>query len=261
MDDFIAQTTQHGHGLGWHPAPPSIKNYLVAAPNEESAAALPPTIDMRPGMPPIGNQGNLGSCTAWASTAAYRYELGKQKLADFEPSELAQYYWSRQLEGTTSSDSGATIKDAVKVLATIGAAPGDLWQYYVAKFASRPPSSVKAAAKKHLTLQYLSVVQDLNTIKAVLAAQTPVIIGISVYSSFEGDQAAKTGVIPMPTKKDKELGGHALLLVGYDDSKKLFTTRNSWGTGFGDKGYIYLPYDYVTNKSLGDDYWALQTVE
>jgi C1A family cysteine protease len=114
---------------------------LAAAP-----ASLPTKIDLRPRMPPIGDQGQIGSCTAWASTAAYRYELDRQKLADFEPSELAQYYWTRALEGTTASDAGATIRDAAKVLAKTGAAPENLWPYTVSKLTQAPPASAKQAA-------------------------------------------------------------------------------------------------------------------
>jgi C1A family cysteine protease len=248
-----------GHAFGWHPSVPDIRDYpmaLAAAP-----ASLPAKVDLRPQMPPIGDQGQLGSCTAWASTAAYRYELDKQKLADFEPSELAQYYWTRALEGTTASDAGASIRDSVKALAKTGAAAEKLWPYDISKFNQAPPNSVKRAASHHLALQYQSVPQNLNAVKSALAAGFPVLIGISVYASFESDPVARTGVVPMPTPREQLLGGHALLLVGYDDATQRFTTRNSWGTGFGDHGYVYLPYAYVTSPQLASDFWIIKQVD
>jgi len=248
-----------GHSFGWHPSVPDIRDYpmaLTAAP-----ASLPAKVDLRPQMPPIGDQGQLGSCTAWASTAAFRYELDRQKLADFEPSELAQYYWTRALEGTTASDAGATIRDAVKTLAKSGAAHENLWPYNIAKFAQTPPATAKQDAKHHLALQYQSVPQNLTSLKSALAAGYPVVIGIAVYASFESSTVEHTGVVPMPSPTEAMLGGHALLLVGYDDATQRFTTRNSWGTGFGDHGYVYLPYAYVTSPQLASDFWIVKKVD
>ena len=248
-----------GHAFGWHPSLPDIRDYplaLAAAP-----ASLPAKVDLRPQMPPIGDQGQLGSCTAWASLAAYRYELDKQKLTDFDPSELAEYYWTRALEGTTSSDAGATIRDAVKTIAKTGVAPEKLWPYNVAKFNQAPPSGAKQSASHHLALQYQSVPQNLTSIKSALAAGFPVIIGISVYESFESDPVVHTGVVPMPSPNEQLLGGHALLLVGYDDATRRFTTRNSWGIGFGDHGYVYLPYGYLTTPQLSSDFWIIKKVD
>jgi C1A family cysteine protease len=238
---------------------PDIRDYpmsLAAAP-----ASLPTKVDLRPQMPPIGDQGQLGSCTAWASLAAYRYELDKQKLTDFDPSELAQYYWTRVLEGTTTSDAGATIRDAIKVIAKTGVATEKLWPYTISKFNQAPPASAKQAASQHLALQYQSVPQNLNSVKSALAAGFPVVIGISVYASFESSAVVHTGVVPMPSPTEEFLGGHALLLVGYDDATRRFTTRNSWGTGFGDHGYVYLPYSYVTSPQLASDFWIIKKVD
>jgi C1A family cysteine protease len=248
-----------GHTFGWHPSLPDIRDYpmaLAAAP-----ASLPAKVDLRPKMPPIGDQGQLGSCTAWASLAAYRYELDKQKLSDFDPSELAQYYWTRALEGTTASDAGGTIRDAVKVIAKTGVATEKQWPYTISKFTQTPPSSAKQAASHHVALQYQSVPQNLTSFKSALAAGFPIVFGISVYASFESDAVAKTGVVPMPTAREQFLGGHALLMVGYDDATSRFTVRNSWGPTFGDHGYVYLPYAYVMSQQLASDFWIIKNVD
>jgi C1A family cysteine protease len=255
----MAVVTPGGHGLGRIADIGDIRDHplLLTAP----PTSLPAKVDLRDQMPPVGDQKTIGSCTAWASTAAYRYELDRQHLPDFEPSELAQYYWTRALEGTTKSDAGGTIRDAVKVLATKGAAPENLWPYDITKFAKAPPSMVTKTAKTHLALEYQSVPQTLAEVKGALAAGYPVVIGISVYASFESSAVEKTGVVPMPTSHEQMLGGHALLLVGYDDATSHFTARNSWGTGFGDKGYVYLPYAYVVSSKLASDFWIVKTTE
>jgi C1A family cysteine protease len=94
--------------------------------------------------------------------------------------------------------------------------------------------------------------------KACLASGYPFIFGFTVYDSFESDAVAKTGIVPMPSKTELVLGGHAVMAVGYDDSKKWFIVRNSWGEDWGDKGYFYIPYDYLTNKNLASDFWTIK---
>jgi len=255
----MGRSQMPGHSFGWPPSVPDIRDYpmaLAAAP-----ASLPAMVDIRPQMPVIGDQGQLGSCTAWASLAAYRYELDRQKLADFDPSELAQYYWTRALEGTTASDAGATIRDAIKSISKTGVATEKAWPYNVAKFSQSPPAAAKQAAHHHLALQYQSVPQNLTALKTALASGFPVVFGISVYASFESDVVAHTGVVPMPSASEDFLGGHALVLVGYDDAKQRFTVRNSWGSGFGDHGYVYLPYAYVTSPQLASDFWIIKKVD
>ena len=99
-------------------------------------------------------------------------------------------------------------------------------------------------------------IPDLNGIKQVLALQQmPVLIAIDVYESFESDTVAKTGIIPLPKKKEQLLGGHAIAIVGYSDLKKWVIFRNSWGL-WGDKGYGYIPYTYFT-KGYASDFWLL----
>jgi C1A family cysteine protease len=257
----MATVTPGGHGLGMIRGLGDIRDYRFAAP--PAAAPALPSVDLRPRMPPIGDQGQLGSCTAWASTAAYRYELDRQQLADFEPSELFQYYRSREIMGRQylKVDSGAEIRDAVKALAKYGACPEALWPYDISKFAKAPPAKATRAAKPHLVLQYQAVDPTAAAIESALASALPVVIGISIYASFESDEVARTGVVPMPSTTEQLLGGHAVLIVGYDRQASRFTVRNSWGPGWGDQGYFYLPYEYVLNAQLASDFWVLAKVE
>ena len=79
-----------------------------------------------------------------------------------------------------------------------------------------------------------------------------------VYPSFESDVVAKTGNVPLPGTSEVAIGAHALLAAGYDDSRNVFSVRNSWSANWGDKGYCYIPYDYMTDSNLASDIWTIR---
>jgi C1A family cysteine protease len=109
---------------------------------------------------------------------------------------------------------------------------------------------------------YQRVPRVLNQLKGCLASGLPFVFGFSVYDSFESQEVARTGVVPMPdTATEQLLGGHAVLAVGYDDADQRFVVRNSWGEGWGDGGYFTMPYAYLTERSLASDFWAIVQVE
>jgi C1A family cysteine protease len=148
----------------------------------------------------------------------------------------------------------------MKTIAQQGVCDEALWWYNPAKFTVKANKACYANALKHKALAYLRVNQSLADITACIAAGFPVVFGISVYDSFESDVVAKTGVVPMPGANESNLGGHAICMVGYDNNKRLFKFRNSWGSSWGDKGYGYLPYAYVLNGNLADDFWTIRKV-
>ena len=94
--------------------------------------------------------------------------------------------------------------------------------------------------------------------RSCLADGFPFVFGFTVYESFESQSVAKTGVVPMPKPKEKVMGGHAVIGVGYNDAQKRFIVRNSWGQGWGMKGYFTIPYAYLGNKNLSDDFWTIR---
>jgi C1A family cysteine protease len=222
---------------------------------------LPARADLRSGCPDVYDQGQLGSCTANAIGAAFQFDQKKQKLDDFMPSRLFVYYNERAIEGTVSSDSGAMIRDGMKSLNKLGVCPEDEWPYQVTKFRNKPTAKCYKDAAHHQALVYRRVLQDLHQLQGCLASGYPVVFGFSVYESFESEQVARTGVVPLPKQGEKQLGGHAVLAVGYDDSSQTFWVRNSWGDGWGLKGYCKMPYGYLTSSGLASDFWALYTVE
>jgi C1A family cysteine protease len=225
------------------------------------AQKLPASIDLTADMPTVYDQEELGSCTANAIAGAFEYLLPKEGKEDFTPSRLFIYYNEREKEGTVNEDSGAQIRDGIKVCTKLGVCKETTWPYIIQQFAVRPSDGCYTEALDHQVLKYERLSNDLADIKHCLASGYPVVFGFTVYENFESAQVAKDGMMPMPGENDQVLGGHAVLAVGYDDATKRFKVRNSWGTSWGDKGYFYMPYDYLTNSDLAQDFWAIRLTE
>ena len=246
---------------GWVPDIPDNRDKMYATP-PRVLAALPPTTDLRPQCPPVYDQGQLGSCTANAIAGALQFDQMKQGRQAFAPSRLFIYYNERVMEHTVSEDAGAMIRDGIKSVAQLGAPPEvPDWPYVISKFAQKPPKKAYTDALKYQAILYQRLNQQIDQLKGCLADGFPFVFGISVYESFESQAVAKTGKVPMPKPTEKNLGGHAILAVGYDDSQKTFIVRNSWGTDWGLKGYFTIPYDYLTNDNLASDFWTIKSVE
>ncbi|HTB79532.1 MAG TPA: C1 family peptidase [Opitutaceae bacterium] len=245
---------------GWIPDLPDHRDHLYAAPMQV-VAKLPSKVDLRPQCPPVYDQGQLGSCTANSIGGGFEFTLIKEKKPDFMPSRLFIYYNERVIEGTVKSDSGAQIRDGIKSIANQGVCAESEWPYIITKFTTKPPAKAYKDALKNQALSYSRVTQSLNQFKGCLASGYPFVFGITVYESFESQEVAKTGNVPMPASHEKSLGGHAILAVGYDDSTQRFIIRNSWGPGWGQKGYFTLPYAYLLDTGLSSDFWTIRIVE
>ena len=244
---------------GWTPDRPDQRDKLysaIAAPPK----ILPKSVDLRPGCSPVEDQGQLGSCTANALVGNLEFleKSGGKPVADL--SRLFIYYNERVMEGTVSEDSGAMIRDGVKSLVNLGVCTEAKWPYNIAKFAVKPPAACFKEGLKHQVSSYHRIL-GLQQMKQCLAEGYPFVFGFTVYESFESQQVAKTGVVPMPKPNEKTLGGHAIMAVGYDDASKRLIIRNSWGTDWGMQGYFTMPYDYASNNNLADDFWTLRAME
>jgi C1A family cysteine protease len=246
-------------GYGWKPGLPSMAFPMYAARVE--LAALPPAVDLRPQCPPIYDQGQLGCCTGNGWAAAIQFLQMKQGIANFTPSRLFIYYNERVLDNDVPQDAGAAISDGAHAVSTQGCPHEDLWPYDITKFADPPPQPAVDDGLKHLALQVQQVSQDLTSMKEVLASGLPIVIGFVVYQSFETDAVTKTGIVPLPGHHEKKLGGHCVVVVGYDDSQSRFIMRNSWGTTWGMQGYFTMPYAYLTNPRLSSDFWMVTKTE
>jgi C1A family cysteine protease len=215
---------------------------------------LPKIIDMRSQMSPVVDQGDLGSCTANAIVSGLREYLEIATGSNLVLlSRLFLYYQERLIEGTVHEDSGATLRDGMKVLNTIGVCPEEDEPYDIDRY-TEPPSDKDIQDATNYKISSYQRIINLNALKAALAEGLPVVFGFSVYQSFESDTVAQTGKIPMPENDEQLLGGHAVLAVGYDDTddqNSYLIIRNSWGKDWGDNGYCYMPYP-VFNKLVLD---------
>ncbi len=258
--------TRRTQGLGWRPQLPDHRDLMFAA-SPEVAAALPPTVDLRHSgfMPPVYDQGQLGSCTGNGIAAAIQFERARQKLPHAErvPSRLMIYYDERVMENTVGSDAGAEIRDGIKSVAQTGTCfedGPDGWPYDISKFTHKPPPACYAAAIKDRAVQYLAVTQQSQQVRACLAAGFPIVFGFTCYSEIDSDVVAKTGRVPMPRSGEAPVGGHCVLLAGYDDPNRTFLFRNSWGPGWALHGYGLFPYEYVLRSDLASDFWTVRLV-
>lgn len=246
---------------GWNPDLPDHRDYMFAS-RPSTLQQLPPAVDLRKQCPAVYDQGELGSCTANAIGAAFEFELIKQNLKDdFMPARLFIYYNERTMEGTVSEDSGAQLRDGIKTVNKQGVCPEKMLPYDVSQFTKKPSVKCYKEALLHQVISYKRIVRDLSQIKGCLAEGYPFVFGFTVYEAFESESVAKTGILNLPQKGERPVGGHAVLAVGYDDAQKRFIVRNSWSDAWGQKGYFTIPYDYLLNENLSDDFWTIRLVE
>jgi C1A family cysteine protease len=253
----------------WLPDPPDSRDHIYQL---NTALTLAPVVDLRNYCSPIEDQGNIGSCTG--NAIAGQIELIDRKGGkQLDVSRLFIYYEERVLEGSVRYDAGAYIRDGIKVCYTKGAPLETLWPYATNKFATKPPTAAYTDALKRKVTGYQKCT-NFAAVKNALAAGNPVVIGFSVYDSFEGAWGdiphgqTGSGMMPFPnTATETLLGGHAVCIVGYDDTMPVagkangrFIVRNSWGTSWGDNGYFYMPYDVIKTASMSSDFWLISAV-
>lgn len=246
---------------GWVPSRPDHRDLQYAP--VSGVTRLPTKVDLRENaaMPAVWDQGDLGSCTAHGGGALFAFLHALQTKETIMPARLAIYYNTRDLEGTVQYDSGASVRDCMRAMNKQGVPNEALWPYDTTKFKDKPPKSVYVDGAKHRVTRFEAVDHTKpNLLKHALATGKPVVFGFTVYESFEGAEVAKTGIVPMPGAKESALGGHCVLLVGYDDERSVWIVRNSWGPRWGDNGYCYFNYNHLTDAKLAADFWVADVV-
>lgn len=238
----------------WRPDLPDHRDHLLQA---NGAKRRPVRVDLRAGCSPVEDQGNLGSCTGNAWAGALEFLELKSGVPFVDISRLFIYYQERSIEGTVREDAGAEIRTGAKALAKVGACSEPVWPYQVKRFAVKPPADAYADAAKRRITEYLRC-DGLAACLESLAEGFPVVFGFSVYSDFEGERVARTGVLNTPQPGERMLGGHAVLMVGYDDTTQRVLVRNSWGAKWGIRGYFTMPYGYIAHPGLADDFWTVR---
>lgn len=277
-------------GMGWLPDYPDFRDYTeeteaiktILTTQAKSkrrgitikADSLPAAVDLRPWCSPVEDQGMLGSCTAHAGAGIIEYYERKAFGRHTDASRLFLYKVTRNLM-QAKGDTGAYLRSTIGAMVLFGVPPEEYWPYTDEEkaFDIEPNAFTYAFASNYQTLKYFrhdlpntAHAKLLDKLKTWLAKGHPAMFGFTVYNSIE--QAEKTGRIPYPSPKEKIEGGHAIVAIGYDDKMKIKNThnkaettgalliRNSWGKGWGEDGYGWLPYEYVT-KGLAEDFWTI----
>lgn len=235
--------------------------------------ALPAVVDLEPKFQ-IYDQGRIGSCTANALAAAVQFDrLKNHQSPDFVPSRLFIYYNERVIEGDPGNDGGAALRDGIKTLQQQGVCPESEWPYddtpaafeggpfpVGSRPATNPPQSCYNDAANYPIVSYQRLNQNLSQLQGCLASGFPFVFGFTVFDGWY-KQNPRPAVIPVPSADDTPYGYHAVLCIGYDNSKSLFKVRNSWGPSEGDQGYFYMPYAYLTEPTLAGDCWVINSVK
>jgi C1A family cysteine protease len=269
--------------MGWIPDYPDFRDYtekteeiklVLSAKGAFKAKSLPVSVDLREWCSPVENQGGLGSCTAHAGAGIIEYYERKSFGRHIDASRLFLYKVTRNLM-KVKGDTGAYLRKAMGAMVLFGVPPEEYWPYTddEKKFDEEPPAFCYAFAQNYQTVKYFrhdpprtKPEEILKKVKTYLASNHPSMFGFTVYNSIE--QAEGTGRIPFPSPKERIEGGHAVAVVGYDDKMKIknkygkvettgaLLIRNSWGKEWGEKGYGWLPYEYVL-RGLAEDFWSI----
>jgi len=261
--------------FGWVPDVPDIRDMQFSLGDMPmTATPWPPKADLTPVMAtqklPRWDQSTLGCCVWNASAGVYEFTYRKLNPGkSYMLSRLFGYYNTRVIENTVKSDTGCQIRNAFKVMNKTGICHESLWAYDIKKFAVKPSAASYNEAKKNMLTNmtktgkvfYACLPQSDFFIEGSLNRGYPIVYGIAVYESFMSAAVAKTGIVPMPLKGEKMIGGHATFLCGYDRTntgKKFFVGCNSWGNKWGNNGLYYIPYEYVLNPNMACDFWTIQ---
>lgn len=290
----MAETFEN-RGLGWLPDYPDFRDHTVketdvsarrqlagdAQPIKEmlddlkvsEGKKLPASTDLREWCSSVENQGSIGSCTAHAGVGIVEYFERRAFGKYLDASRLFLYKVTRNLMQRTG-DTGSFLRTTMQAMVLFGTPPEDHYPYRIEDFDEEPPAFCYAFAQNYQALDYYRLdppgvsPQDLlTTIRGHLAAGLPSMFGFTVYRSIDQADQSK-GKIPFPVPRERIVGGHAVVAVGYDDAvvvknidggpetKGALLIRNSWGEQWGDEGYGWLPYRYVEER-LATDWWSL----
>lgn len=216
----------------------------------ETMAALPANVDLRPGFQPVYNQGMTNACVGFSTVAGLGEYMAHKRGWNMRFSP--RYLWNlgRKAEGSVNQNVGMYLEDAIKIMDNLGMIPEQAYPFTTTNaddpafnnvLTQLPSNQMIEDAKKYRISQGWERIPSVHAMKKALAEGKPVVFAMMIFSNI---QDGANGMVPMPGPNDQPLGGHAILAVGYDNARRVFIFRNSWGAEWGDKGYGYLPYDY-----------------
>lgn len=244
------------YGTGWKRDALDHRDFAYQAkPIHDMGAEM---LNLRHDMPPVYDQGSTNSCVAHSAAGAFEFIRKKQSLPGGTPSRLFIYWQARAYENAERYDEGCQIRSGIKALAHTGAPPESDWPFKSSRVNVKPDRHSFAVAEHARLVQYARINDKdrFNSILSCLTHEGPVLFGISVFPSIQSAGTDRSGYIQLPESTEPVVGGHAMLLTGYDGAARKFFLRNSWGESWGYGGYGTIDEDYVLNRDLCSDLWV-----
>lgn len=228
---------------------PIVADTVTPPPPSRRTLILPKSHDLRRNFSSIKNQGSQGSCLAFTLSSIMEYMIKSKKLKAVDLSEAFLYYESRKKAGDQDIDIGSNFLYSLQSLAENGICSEQYMPYSEYDYTTSPSRTAYTDALANKISMASSVNLEIEDLKKVLYNGYPIAISINMYPSFGNGE---NFVIPFPSKRElsRNNGMHSMVIVGYNEDKQQFIVRNSWGEDFGDHGYCYIPYDYITDESL-----------
>lgn len=214
----------------------------------------------------IDDQKNLNSCSANTIAKAMEIDVLRTTKKKLDLSRLFIYYNTRALEGNANQDSGISyMRNGLLAIKQYGSPVESFWPYsnLQDRFKVKPSAKAYELAKQFCFLDnnIRALQQDPIVFKTLLSNDLPIVYGMLLYDSFMSRTTAQTGIVPMPdTSRESIVGGHAVILVGYNDATQMFLGMNSWGPKWGDNGFFHIPYQYILDPSLCWDFYSIKSI-
>jgi C1A family cysteine protease len=235
--------------MGWNKNKVDKRDYKFSEP---TLKVFPVRSSVETFAPPIKNQGALGSCTAFAACTVLEAIMKHHKIPVKYFAELFLYFIVRDFEGNPGEDTGCEPRDVVKCMAKQGICLQETWPYKISKFTQKPPNKAYLEALDYQILTYESLTTLAQMKTCIASVRHPFMFGFDVYESF--DYIGADGIMPMPKKGERILGGHMVTAVGYNDKSQMMTIQNSWGPDWAKGGKFYMPYAFITNPKYASDF-------
>lgn len=224
---------------------------------------LPNSYDLSDYFPPVGSQDNQGSCAAWSS--GYNYKSFQENFERgwgyssydniMSPAFVYNYAHNGESE-YACNNAGMTLKDAADILKYVGIVSWTEMPYDDSVCSVGPTQSMISHAYKYRIDDYKRV--EFNDFKTFIASNMPIFFGAEIFENFGNcwaystcmDEYINNGNV-FKTLKGQSEGGHAMVLVGYNDQKQAFKLINSWGTSWGQRGYLWVSYTVLKEMLRG----------